>query len=140
MGIVRFRFLFLAFILTTMSFESSAFFRPKKVDKGKGLDLINKKKCDLRISFGSYGSGIPTKVRRKIIKILNDSDALDMVYVWHHGKEGEHDYCILTKTPAHIKPLFNSLKKVIPEYSKEGYTILVGEKNGLKWKTNWPPQ
>lgn len=127
-------------ILTLFIFNSHAYFNPLKIEEGKGIDLVNSSQCDIRISFGSYGTGIPLKVKTEILKKLEDTDHIKKAYTWNYGLEGEHDYCLQMKKDHLIRPLFDTLKKLIPEFSKEGYTILKSRKIGLEWKTNWPEE
>ncbi len=112
-------------------------FKPIKVDQKKGYDLVKSEKCDIHISFGSYGSGTPFKVKKKIDSHLQESNSIKEAYSWYWGKEGEHDYCLVLKDESQIKEMFNDLKMFIPEHSKKGYTQLKAKGN-LKWSTTWP--
>lgn len=129
--------LFLLSILFIFSISIYAFAEPfplTRISREEGFKFRDQKKCDIHLSFGSYGSGIPSKEIKLIQKILASPKWLLEVYTWHWGKEGEFDYCILTKN---AEELFSQLKKVIPEYSKNGYTTLTS-KSGKVWKTTWP--
>lgn len=109
----------------------------EKIPRKEGFDLRNNKKCDLHLSFGSYGSGTPHKVIKEINSYLEEQSDLSKVYSWHWGKEGEFDYCIILKNKTKAKDHFAKLKETIPRYSKNGYTTL-NDLHGNSHKTEWP--
>ncbi len=97
-----------------------------------------KKSCELRISFGSYGSGTPHEVIRKIDAILKENKAKVKSFdSWSWGKEGEVDYCLDFHSKEVLKSVHDEILKVVPLTSKNGYTtiLLEGEKTR---QTTWP--
>lgn len=113
-------------------------FQIQKIDQKKGLELKKAKKCDLHISFGSYGSGTPIKVEKEISAYLKAKAAnIKSLYHWAWGMEGEYDYCVALKNSQEGHKYFEELKKLIPEFSRKGYTTLI-DKSGKSWKTTWP--
>lgn len=112
----------LLFILTTY---------PVNAD-GKALQ------CDVSISFGSYGSGTPSKVIKEIDSYLKkNKDKIKSQTTKRWGLEGEFDYCLLLKKESFKDPIFEDLKKIIPLESKNGYTTLKSD-DGKVHKTTWP--
>lgn len=111
----------------------------KTVDDKKGYQLKASKTCDLHISFGSYGSGTPLKVEKEIRSLLSKQEATTFksIYSWSWGLEGEYDFCLVLADEKKTDNLYKKLKKLIPEYSRNGYTTL-SSKTGNVWKTSWP--
>ncbi len=96
------------------------------------------KSCHLHLSFGSYGSGTPHKVIKKINQFLKErEDQILKNTTWSWGKEGEFDYCLVLADKSQIDDYFRELKKFIPLYSKKGYTTLK-DRSGKIHKTTWP--
>jgi len=94
-------------------------------------------KCDIQISFGSYGSGTPHKVEAKIAALMNETKDISNIKSWAWGKEGEYDYCLDFKSESSMNKFHEKLLKIIPKKSKEGYTTL--KRKGIETrKTVWP--
>ncbi len=110
---------------------------PTRVSPEEGSELVKAKKCEMQISFGSYGSGTPSKVIKKINDSLKDFKGITDIKVWSWGLEGEFDYCLNFESTDKLKAAQEIISKHIPEYSKDGYTTLLV--NGTKLKqTTWP--
>jgi hypothetical protein len=112
-------------------------FKPKSISAKESHQLIVKNTCSIHLSFGSYGSGTPLKVIKKISLYLKELTGIKKSYTWSWGLEGEYDYCLVFEEENRTSKVFDDLKKLIPEYSKNGYTKLKS-KNGRTWATTWP--
>lgn len=113
-------------------------FSIQNLDQKKGNQLVKDKLCDLHLSFGSYGSGTPREVEKKVFEFLKSEQAkFKTVSSWHWGMEGEYDLCLQLNEKTTSAALFESLKKIIPPYSKKGYTTLKDLKGQIH-KTQWP--
>ena len=127
----------IALFLSTSAPNFAQEFKPKKVSGQEGYKLVSSKKCDIHLSFGSYGSGTPTKVIKSITKYLNELKGIKASYTWSWGMEGEFDYCLVLTNQDRTQDVYNDLKGHIPEFSKKGYTKLKS-KAGKSWATTWP--
>ncbi len=112
-------------------------FGPVDISQIKGQELLKNKSCDLHLSFGSYGSGTPFKVIKKIKAYLLVSKGIEKSYQWNWGKEGEFDYCLVLKDKKQMDKMFSDIKLLIPLESRHGYTTLVN-REGITHKTTWP--
>jgi hypothetical protein len=112
-------------------------FSPPGISQIKGQELLKNKGCDLHLSFGSYGSGTPFEVIKKIKAYLKVSKEIDKSYQWNWGLEGEFDYCLVLKDKKQMDKIYSDLKLFIPLESRHGYTTLVN-REGITHKTTWP--
>lgn len=79
--------------------------------------------CELRISFGSYSSGTPRDVIKKVDKILEElKDDIKKTTRRNWGKEGEFDYCLDFKSKSVLNSAHKKVLDVVPAKSKHGYT------------------
>jgi len=111
---------------------------PIKIDEKEGQILVKKNLCDLQISFGSYGSGIPSKIQDQIIKYLNSRKGIKKLSTWAWGLEGESDYCVEISEEKELLSAKDEILKIIPPFSKDGYTILKFQGKEI-FRTQWPP-
>jgi hypothetical protein len=113
-------------------------FHAEKVSAQKGQILVKEKACHLHLSFGSYGSGVPGAVRKRVLSALEKRKPFfKAVNVWYWGMEGEHDYCLHLNDKSDVKMLFHELKALIPAEGSRGYTIL-NSIGGDSHRTQWP--
>lgn len=130
--------LLISFTFSSLTFgEERSKFTPVKVERAKGLEMIQKKECDIHLSFGSYGSGTPHKVIKEIYSLLQKKRDIKKSLVWYWGKEGESDLCLILESKEITDSYFLEIKKLIPEFSKQGYTKLQTS-TGKTWGTSWP--
>lgn len=112
-------------------------FKPIKINEKEGYQKVQSKTCDVHLSFGSYGSGTPYEIIKKIKGFLSSRKDILQTFSWSWGKEGENDLCLILSNPKKSDEYYSELKKIIPEYSKKGYTRLK-TKSGKAWSTTWP--
>ncbi|PIP96372.1 MAG: hypothetical protein COW00_20125 [Bdellovibrio sp. CG12_big_fil_rev_8_21_14_0_65_39_13] len=99
--------------------------------------LLKKNLCDIQISFGSYGSGVPTNVQSKIVELLKGREGVKRISNWTWGLEGESDYCVEFNEEKSAYDTKDEIIKLIPATSKNGYTILKFQGKEMM-RTRWP--
>lgn len=124
------------FAMTFFSFMVFAI-DPQKVSYSQGQKMIKENRCNIHLSFGSYGSGTPIVVEKKIKSYLKELTTIKNFYSWNWGLEGEYDFCLDLVESADEEAIFKDLKKIIPAYSKKGFTVLKS-REGQEWRTSWP--
>lgn len=110
---------------------------PSKINETEGQILVKKNQCDLQISFGSYGSGTPSKIQEQIVKLLSSQKGIKKISTWAWGLEGESDYCVEFDQETELFSTKEKIVKIIPPFSKEGYTILKFQGKEI-FRTQWP--
>lgn len=110
---------------------------PTKIQHEKGYQMVTNKKCHLHIAYGSYGSGTPYDVEKKIDQYIKKHNFVERSFYWVSGLEGETDHCLILKEIGEVYKHFFQIKKLIPQFSKKGYTTLKDNKGNIH-KTTWP--
>lgn len=130
--------LFVLFALnSTNALATSPNVRVQQLNPKEGQKAEQKKSCELKISFGSYGSGTPTKVIKEINEILSKSKDIKDFKSWGWGMEGEFDYCLDFNSNQALKKMHQMISDAVPDKSKDGYTRIF--LNGVMTKqTTWP--
>jgi hypothetical protein len=80
--------------------------------------------CTILISYGSYASGINTKLRNDINKIVHNNKNISDVKISNWGKEGESTTCLIISNKEYAQHLYNQIKNIIPEVSKRSWTAI----------------
>ena len=116
---MNFNFIFILFmIFNSSSYSAEAI----KVDSQSAKTT---KSCDLTVYFGSFGTGVDHKTKKKIKSFLESTDSISQIEYWYSGKEGESTFCVTLKNSKDKEQIISLIKKMIP--SKGRGPIQVGK-------------
>jgi len=95
--------------------------------------------CDVSISFGSYAMGIDGDAYARVETWLAaHKDLVTDVEVTPWGREGERTVCVMTSSPAAIKPVFSGVVKQLPAVGKKA-PITAMSRTGGHFQTKGGP-
>lgn len=98
---------------------------------------IDRSRCDLVLTFGSYGSGVDSKTMANVLDYVEKSKDIKSHESWSAGREGDTSYCLILVAGSTEK-VVREIQAITPKTSKKGWTSLSRKDGTQIFQTTWP--